>query len=453
MPEAIDPAIYAMLENIVAQAKARGATDAVASFAREESLEVETREGKIEAIKGPVSNQVGITVYFNRKSGASSVKSLAAPDIAKALDIAIENAGLATDNPYAGLPAPGQVPQVLPDSQIYDSAKPTFAELAAQAMAAERAALAVDPRIEPGDKSGADWSRRTTAIVASNGFKGGYMKSISSVGAQIIAHDSQGRRETNGESSAARFRADLRTPEEVGQKAARDLIAKLDAQSPPATGGSVPVVFSPDAARQLMSIFADAVAGNAVVRGMTFLGGKKDQQVFPADISIVDDPTLAHGFGSLPVDGDGIVPQKLALVENGVLKHFLLGLKAARQIEAESGVQTASNGHAGGATNLILKSSSAVPPDQLIAGIAEGFYVTEIQGHDADITAGEFSEAARGRWIKNGQLAQPIKDATIAGKLSDMFGTLQAANDVDLGRPESGILTPTVRVDGMTVGG
>jgi PmbA protein len=94
-----------------------------------------------------------------------------------------------------------------------------------------------------------------------------------------------------------------------------------------------------------------------------------------------------------------------------------------------------------------------VPPDQLIAGIAEGFYVTEIQGHDADITAGEFSEAARGRWIKNGQLAQPIKDATIAGKLSDMFGTLQAANDVDLGRPESGILTPTVRVDGMTVGG
>ena len=89
MPEAIDPAIYTMLENIVAQAKARGATDAVASFAKEESLEVETREGKIEAIKGPVSNQVGITVYFNKKSGASSVKSLAAPDIAKALDIAI----------------------------------------------------------------------------------------------------------------------------------------------------------------------------------------------------------------------------------------------------------------------------------------------------------------------------------------------------------------------------
>ncbi len=165
----------------------------------------------------------------------------------------------------------------------------------------------------------------------------------------------------------------------MGLKAARDLISKLDAESPPAAAGSVPVVFSPDAARQLVSIFAKAVAGNAVVRGMTFLGDKKDQKVFPADISIVDDPTLPRGFGSLPIDGDGIVPQKIVLVENGVLKNFLLGLKSARQIEAESGVKTASNGHANGATNLILKSSSAVSPDQLIAGIADGFYVTEIQ--------------------------------------------------------------------------
>jgi PmbA protein len=434
-----------MLEGIIAEAKARGATDAVAAYSKDEKIAVETREGQIQSIKNPVSSGVSIRVYFNQKSGAASVPSTNPKAVAKALDSAIENAQIASDNPYAGVARPDQVPQTLADPQIYDSTVPTAHELAAMAIAAEQAALAVDPRIQPGDKSFAEWERSTIARVGSNGFKGGYSETGWAFGTTIIAETAAGL-ETNFDYSQSRIGADLKTPEEVGKEAASKLLEKLDAVSPPSTG-RMPVVFSPDAAKQLVSAFAQAVDGEAVAKGQTFLKGKQGQQVFPSDITITDDPSLVHGMGSKPFDREGIAPEKLTLVENGVLKGYLLNLEAARQLGLES------NGRASGITNLSLTSAHAVSPDDLIADIDSGFYVTEIQGHGAHIVEGEFSQAARGRWITGGHLGQAVNNATIAGKLSDMFGSLQAANDVNPAKPESSLLVPTIRVAGMTVGG
>ena len=94
--------------------------------------------------------------------------------------------------------------------------------------------------------------------------------------------------------------------------------------------------------------------------------------------------------------------------------------------------------------------AGTLSPDELMADIKQGFYVTELMGMGVNGVTGDYSRGAAGFWIENGQIAYPVSEVTIAGNLKDMFAHLTPASDLEF---RHGINAPTCRIDGMTIAG
>jgi len=159
-----------------------------------------------------------------------------------------------------------------------------------------------------------------------------------------------------------------------------------------------------------------------------------------------------RGLRSRPFDAEGVATKRLAVVEDGVLTSWFLDSATARELglattgHAQRGVSSTPSP---GPSNLHL-SAGAVTPDALMADIADGFYVTDLIGMGVNQVTGDYSRGASGFWIENGKRSYPVSEVTIAGNLIDMFKALSPANDLEF---RLGTNAPTVRVEGLTVGG
>jgi len=197
---------------------------------------------------------------------------------------------------------------------------------------------------------------------------------------------------------------------------------------------------------------APASARSHAATRASFLKDKLGARLFAPGIRIVDDPLRKRGLRSRPFDGEGVAGRRLDIVEDGVLKTWFLDCATARELEltttghAQRGVSSAPSP---GPSNLHLQAGAA-SPDELIADIAEGFYVTELIGFGVNQVTGDYSRGASGFWIENGKRTYPVSEVTIAGNLIDMFRSLAPANDLEF---RFGTNAPTVRVEGMTVAG
>jgi len=201
-----------------------------------------------------------------------------------------------------------------------------------------------------------------------------------------------------------------------------------------------------------VSHLASAVNGASIARKTSFLMDKMGEKLFADGVSIIDDPFRKRGLRSRPFDGEGVAGRKLALVENGVLRSWLLDCTTARELglattgHAQRGV---SSGPSPGASNLHLEAGTKTPA-ALIADIADGFYVTDLIGMGANMVTGDYSRGASGFWIENGKRTYAVSEVTIAGSLLDIFRTLTPANDLEF---RYGVNAPTVRLEGLTVAG
>jgi PmbA protein len=150
-------------------------------------------------------------------------------------------------------------------------------------------------------------------------------------------------------------------------------------------------------------------------------------------------------------DLEGVQGKKLLMVEDGVLNHWFLATSSAREL----GLKTNGRGVRGGtmvsptSTNLALEPGEMSPED-MISSVKDGFYVTELIGHGANLVTGEYSRGATGFWIENGALTYPVSEVTIAANLKDMFLSMTPANDIDR---KFGTASPTVMIENMTIAG
>jgi PmbA protein len=188
------------------------------------------------------------------------------------------------------------------------------------------------------------------------------------------------------------------------------------------------------------------------VRKTSFLRDKLGERIFRPGVEIVDDPLRKRGLRSRPFDAEGVATRPIKLVENGVLKSWLLDCATAR----ERRLETTGHAHRGvssvpspGPSNLHLAAGTATP-EELIADIKDGFYVTDLIGVGANLVTGDYSRGAAGFWIENGKRSYPVSEVTIAGHLSEMFASLQPANDLTFRYATN---APTLRVEGLTVAG
>ena len=227
--------------------------------------------------------------------------------------------------------------------------------------------------------------------------------------------------ECDSDYSSARHTADLEAAAEIGRRAGERAVQRLNPRK--VTTRRVPVIYDQRVAASLIGHLASAINGAAIARRTSFLQERLGEQVFARNIAIIDDPLRRRGLRSQPFDAEGVATTTRALVEDGVLKTWVLDCASARKLglattgHAQRGVSSVPSP---GVTNLYLASGSVLPRE-LIAGIADGFYVTDLIGMGANVVTGDYSRGAAGFWIEGGELAFPVAEVTIAGHLTDIF--------------------------------
>lgn len=211
------------------------------------------------------------------------------------------------------------------------------------------------------------------------------------------------------------------------------------------------MIYDPRVARGLAGHLAGAINGASVARKTSFLRDMMGKKIASDAITITDDPLRKRGQSSKPFDGEGVRGEKLVMVEEGMLNHWLLSSSVAREL----GLQTNGRGSRGGtsvnpsATNFALEPGTISAKD-MIANVKNGFYVTEVFGQGVNLVTGEYSRGAAGFWIENGELAYPVSEVTIASNLKDMFLSMQPASDLDR---NFGVAAPTIMIESMTLAG
>jgi len=435
-------------ERLVQAARAAGADAADAVVVRSMSLSIEVRDGAVEESESAEGDDLGLRVLVGRRQAVVSTNDMGLDGSAALAERAVAMARAAPQDKFAGLADEKFLAHDFPDLDLIDRALPTVQQLETIARAAEQAGMAVKGVSKSGGAS-ASAGIGGMVLVTSHGFRGAYLGSRHGVSMTAIAGDGTGM-ERDYDFSSALHAADLESPEKIGRTAGERAVERINPRK--VSTRKVPVVFDPRVAGSLVSHLASAVNGASIARKTSILMDKMGQKLFADGVRIIDDPLRKRGLRSRPFDGEGVAGGKLALVEDGVLRSWLLDSATARELNlvttghAQRGV---SSGPSPGASNLHL-AAGTLSPEALIADIADGFYVTDLIGMGVNMVTGDYSRGASGFWIENGKRTFSVSEVTIAGHLLDIFRRLTPANDLEF---RYGTNAPTVRLEGLTVAG
>jgi PmbA protein len=441
-------ALVELAERLVAAAKRAGADEADAVAVRSVSLAVEVRDGAVEESERSEGDDLGLRVLIGHRQAVVSTNDLRPDGLDTLAERAVAMARLAPEDRFAGLADKAALAHSFADLDLLDPDMPTVDVLEGRAKAAEAAGLAVRGVAKSAGAS-ASAGIGGMVLVTSHGFRGASIGSRHGVSMTAIAGEGTGM-ERDYDFSSALHAADLDAGETVGRVAGERAVARINPRK--VSTRRVPVVFDPRVAGSLVGHFASAVNGSSIARKTSFLRDKLGEQIFARGINIVDDPLRRRGLRSRPFDAEGIAGRKQNLVEDGVLKTWVLDCATARELgltttgHASRGVSSTPSP---GATNLHLEPGTQ-SPEQLIADIADGFYVNDMIGMGVNLVTGDYSRGAAGFWIENGKITYPVSEVTIAGHLSDIFRSLTPANDLTF---RYGTNAPTLRVEGLTVAG
>ena len=449
----LDTDLKELATDVVRRAMAGGASAAEAVVREGDEFSTVVRLGQVETLKESGSKAIGVRVFFGKRAASTYSSDFSRAGIDRMLNSALELAKITSEDPYSGIPEPSQLGSLAGDLDLYyqDVYSLAGAERIDYARRAEKAALDLDPRIRNSDGGSFDAATGHKVLANSHGFVGEYRRSYCSVAAVPIAQSDDGAMQRDYWFSVARSLGRLEPAEQVGKIAAQRTLRRLGARK--VKTAKVPIVFDPMVANSILEHIFEGVNGDSVYRGASFLAGKLGQKIAGDNVTVIDDGTMTGGFGTSPFDGEGVPTRRTVVIENGVLNSYLLNSYTARKL----GLQTTANASRGlagtpgiGPGNFFVQPGKK-SPKEIIAGIKEGLYVTEFLGHGVNLVTGDYSRGASGLWISGGELAFPVEEITVARNLKEMFFNIsEIGNDLEF---RGAVASPTVRVDGLTVGG
>jgi len=442
-------------ERIVDRARRSGADVAEAVVSESSHLSVKVRMREPELVEEAGSRAVGLRVMIGQRVAVSTTSDLSEAGLARLVEDAIELARLSEPDPFAGPPDPALLsrPEEHRDLDLDDEAidRIDAAAALAHARSGEEAALGWDPRIT--NSEGATFARASgaRAIVTSGGFHGVTRGTYASLTVSPVADDADGKKRNGYHWTAKRHYGSLEPADEVGKEAARRTVAQLGARK--IDTQQCPVIFDPEAGRAILGLLAGCVLGGAIWRRASYLVDRLGSRVASDLVTILDDPWIPQGHGSRAFDGEGLLSRVNVVVQNGMLRTYLLDSYSARKLGMES-TASASRGSSGGVSpstsNFILQPGTSTP-EEILAATDRGLYVTEMMGFGFNAVTGDFSRGAAGFWVERGEKVFPVSEVTISLNLDELLKRIDmVGNDLDL---RSAIAVPTFRVSEMTVAG
>ena len=438
-----------VLAAVLSRAKAAGADAADALIYRSVSASVSVRLGAPEDMERSENRDLGLRVMVGRRQACVSTTDYGPAALDELAERAVSMARLAPEDPYVGLADQDRLARGEPeDLDLTDGFEPSSGDLLARARACEDAARAV-PGVTNSGGATASYGLGQSWLATTGGFAGSTVGGSHGTSVSGLAGEGTGMERDCDYDSATHLDA-LRAPEAIGEAAGLRTVRRLNPRK--LKSRRAPVIYEQRLASSLLGPLSGAIGGAAIARGTSFLKDRLGERVFAPGTTVTDDPFVPRGFGSKPFDGEGVRPERLRVIEDGVLTTWLLNTAQARQLSLQTNgrAKRGTGGPPGsGPTNLDL-APGAMTLDELLADTGEGLLVTDMFGPQVNGNTGDYSVGCSGFWVEGGAPAYPVSEITIAGNLLEMWAGLTAASDfVRRGSRNA----PTVRVAQMQVAG
>jgi TldD protein len=413
-----------------------------------------------------IDHGFGLRTVQGDQSVLATSQIIDLPSVRRSANLVAETTGaVGSSNIILSATQPNQI-YYRPDDPIADGDVATKIALleAIDVMARRHDARVVDVR------ANLMTSRDLVFIARHDGYCGGDARPTVRLDVKVqVLHN--GRRESasrtlGGRNGLARFTPDL--VRQMTEQVVDAALCKLDAR--PAPAGCMTVVIGPGWNGVLLhEAVGHGLEGDLNQRGASAFSGRIGQRVAASGVTIVDDGTVIGSRGSLNIDDEGTPGQCTMLIEDGVLKGYMHDATSARLM----GAARTGNGRRESyktlpmprMTNTYMRAGDTCP-EEIIASVKNGIYVANLEGGQVDMTSGRFTfSASEAYLIEGGRLTAPIKDATVLGDGPEALQRVKLiGNDlqIDTGAGNCGkagqtvpvgVGQPTLRVDGMTVGG
>jgi PmbA protein len=439
----------ALADKLLQEARKAGADDAEVLIQQSSRFSTRVRQGTTEVLTEATARGLHLRVLVDHRLARASTSDLRESVLSDLVRRAVERAKLSSQDPFTGLPDLPASPPAAASLDLYDTALETLtpAEKIKLARETERVGLALDPRIRNSGGAAFHSNQGELWLANTRGFQGNYRATNCSLGLHLLGQEGQGGEQVSDYwYSAARHFNKLEPSEHIAQVAVERVRRHFGARK--ISTQDVPVVFEPVLAAELLSDLFGAVTGEAVYLRRSFLADGLNQQVAHPGVTIVDDGLMPGALGTHPFDAEGVPAQRTVVLERGVLRTFLCGAYSARKLKRTSTGNGTGDGEA--PTNFYLAAGPHAP-EEILASVERGLYVTRLLGQGVNLVTGDYSRGAFGQWIAKGQFTYPVHEITISGNLRRMLEQMEmVGRDLDF---RDQFAAPTVKIAAMTVSG
>jgi PmbA protein len=420
-------------------AKKLGATDATAVVGHSISETVNFRNRKLDESDRSDSLRVGLETYIGKKKSSITSSNLNEDNIKTLIERCIETTKITPEDEFNSLPDQDLLAKKINDLNLYDDDHIENNKKIKYLKEVEEAALEKKEIIST--ETGFTEFKSNFILASSDGFLNGYKSSSFSASCVAIAKDSHDNMERDYEFTSTCHLNDMLKPNQVGKIAAKKTIQKLNPKK--IESKKISIIFDRRISKEILSAFASAISASSIARGTSFLKDKLNKKIFSDSINILDKPDIIKGLGSRYFDSEGVKTNELKLVDQGVLKHYLIDTYYGKKLNLKS------NGRSGGISNLFFEKGS-ISYENLLKLNSRTLYITETIGHGSNLVTGDYSVGANGFMVENGVFKYPVSEITIAGNFKDMFKNITLADDLEFKYSTN---APTMLIEGMVVAG
>jgi len=406
--------------------QARPGEQVEAFVARSTSTTVRAYGGEVESLTQASSSGVGVRVVVDHREGFAYAGTLEEHVVQEALEEARDNARFGEPDEFNGLAQPDGVeplpldlwPKGLPDVPTADKVS--------LALDLERATTGRDPRVKGVRVAMYSDGLGEAAVATSTGIRVWDRSGTSYLMVQALATQ-DGETQIAGGLSVGRELTDLSVDEAADDAVLRST-RLLGSTKPPTQ--RVTLVLEPRMTATILGLVGGMLNGDAVLKGRSPFASRVGEAIAAPLLTFVDDPTDARSLGADTYDGEGLARRRNALVSDGVLQGFLQNTYTGRR----SG--TASTGSAArgvSSTPGVSAAALAVAPgagthEELVGAVGTGLLVTSMAGLHSGVNpvSGDFSVGVEGLMVRDGAVAEPIREATIASTLQRLLLDISA---------------------------
>jgi len=419
-------------------AKKLGATDASVNVGSSISETVNFRNKKLDESNRSDNLGIDITTFIGKKKSSISSSNLLKENLNVLIEKCIETTKNTPEDEFNALPDKDLLAKEVKELNLYDDTHIENNDKI-EYLSKLEASASKNKKIINTESSFTE-DKSNFILANTDGFRKGFKTSSFVASSVAVAKDDKSM-ERDYEYTLKCHLKDIKSAEELGKVAAEQTIRKL---SPRKIGSKkIAIIFDKRIAKGILSTFASAITSSAISRGTSFLKDKIGQKIFSNSISIFDKPDILKGLGSQSFDSEGVKTETLKLVEQGILKDYLLDTYNGKKLNLKS------NGRCGGTSNLYFDNGNVSYKD-LLSSNSKCLYITQTIGHGSNIITGDYSVGATGFLVENGEFKYPVNEITIAGNFKDMFQNITLANDLEF---EYSTNSPTMMIEGMVVAG